>query len=100
MCKFSGICLRIVKNSKLTVPSPLGQAQYRHYTLKLLNNVSGERLDGRSKEKHSGTRNRDTFATVPSLFRSVTPFPRKLDQIIIFLSLLHLWLSPWYSVGN
>ena len=58
----------------------------------LLNNFSGERLDGTNKEKHSGTRNRATFATVLFLFRSVTPFPRKLDQTILFLSLSHLWL--------
>ena len=34
------------------------------------------------------------------LFRSVTPVPRKLDQTISCLSLLHLWLSRRYSVGN
>ena len=48
----------------------------------------------------SSKRNRNTFATVLFLFRSVTPVPRKLDQTILFLSLSHLWLCRRYSVGN
>ena len=31
---------------------------------------------------------------------AVPPVPRKLDQTILFLSLSHLWLFRWYSVGN
>ena len=58
--------------------------------LKFLNNFSGQRFDGKIQEKRSGKRNRDTFATVIFLFRSVTPVPRKLDQTILFLSLSHL----------
>ena len=54
--------------------------------LKILNNCSGQWFDGKSEEKRSGKRNRDTLATVLFLFRSVTPVPRKLDQIILFLS--------------
>ena len=52
------------------------------------------------KEKRSGKRNRDTFAAVLFLFRSVWPVPRNLDQTILFLSLSHLWVSWQYSVGN
>ena len=44
----------------------------------------------KTSTKRSGKRNRDTFATVLFLLRSVTPVPRKLDQIILFLSLSHL----------
>ena len=66
----------------------------------MLNNFSGQQLDGNIQEKRSGKRNHDTFATVLFLFRSVTPVPRKLDQTILFLSLSHLWLSRQYSVGN
>ena len=49
-------------------------------------------LDGKIQEKRSGKRNRDTFATVLFLFRSVTLVPKKLDQTILFLSLSHLSL--------
>ena len=66
----------------------------------MLNNFSGQQLDGNIQEKRSGKRNHDTFTTVLFLFRSVTPVPRKLDQTILFLSLSHLWLSRQYSVGN
>ena len=52
--------------------------------LKNLNNFSGQRLHGKIPEKRSNKRNRDTFATVLFLFRSVTPVPRKLDQTIYF----------------
>ena len=48
-----------------------------------------ERLDGTKKEKHSGIRNNNNFATVLFFFCSVMPFPRKLDQIILFVSLSH-----------
>ena len=61
---------------------------------------SGEQLSGTIKEKRNGKRNRDAFATVLFLFRSVTPVPRKLDKTISLLSLSHLWLSRRYSVGN
>ena len=74
--------------------------KYRHFTSKLLNNFTGQRLDQKIQEKRNGKRNRDTFAIVLFLFRSVMPVPRKLDQTIIFLSLSHLWVSRRYSVGN
>ena len=64
-------------------------------TTKLLNNFSGQRLDGKIQEKRSGKRNRNTFATVLFLFRSVTLVPRKLDQTILFL-----FVVLRYSVGN
>ena len=54
----------------------------------------------KKKEKHSGTRNRDTFPTVLFVFRFVTPFPKKLDRTILFLSLSDLWLSRRYFAGN
>ena len=57
------------------------------FTSKLLNNFFGQRLIGKIQEKGSGKRNRDTFATVIFLFRSVTAVPRKLYQAILFLSL-------------
>ena len=57
---------------------------------KLLNDFSGERLDETIKEKRSCKRNRNTFATVLFLFRSITPVPRKLDETILFLYLSHL----------
>ena len=63
-------------------------------------NFFGERLDEKIKEKRSGKRNRNTFATVLFLFRFVTPVPRKLNQAMLFLSLSHLWLSRRYSVDN
>ena len=50
-----------------------------------LKTFSGQRLDGKIQEKHSGKRNRDTFATVLFSFRSVTRVPRKLDQTVLFL---------------
>ena len=59
-----------------------------------------EQLNGTIKEKRSGKRNGETFATVLFLFHSVTPVPSKLDQTILFLSLPYLWLSRRYSVGN
>ena len=81
-------------------PEPEGYAQYRHFTLKLLNNFSGERFNGKIKEKRSGKRNHDTVATVLFLFHSVMSVPKKLDQTILFLSISHLWLSRRYPVGN
>ena len=57
-------------------------------------------FNGTNKEKRSGKRNRDTFATVFFLFCSVMPVPRKLDQTILFPSLSHLWLSRRYFIGN
>ena len=86
------------EREKITVESLF--TQYRHFTSKLLNNFSGKRLNGTIKEKRSGKRNCDTFATVLFWFRFVTPVPRKLDQTILFLSLSHLWLSRWFSIGN
>ena len=38
-------------------------------------------------KRNSGICNRDIFATVLFFFRSVTPFPRKMSQIVLSLSL-------------
>ena len=48
--------------------------------LKILNNFSGQRFDGKIQEKRSGKRNRDIFATVLFLFRSVTPIPSSSEK--------------------
>ena len=58
-------------------------------------NFSGEWLDRPKKEKPSGTRNCDTFATVLFFFCSVSLFPRKLNQTSLSQS-----FSPCASPGN
>ena len=73
-----------------------GRLNNDNFTSKLLNNFSGERLNGTIKEKRSGKRNRHTIAAVPVSDRiifmalrktlSETRFLRGNDYCIVVFS--------------